>query len=245
MKKTILALILALSLPLLSATAADEKAPAETKDAKPRVKLETDMDRISYVLGVNIGQDLKQMNVDVNAEAMAQAISDVIKGEKFALSDEEMTKAMQAFQEKMREAQVKQQEEAMKAGEKNTEEGKLFLEANGKKEGVKTTASGLQYQVVKEGSGAQPLASDTVKVNYRGTFINGEEFDSSYKRNEPAQFPLGGVIAGWTEGLQLMKVGSTYKFFVPSDLAYGPQGRGGIPPNSTLIFDIELLEVVK
>jgi FKBP-type peptidyl-prolyl cis-trans isomerase FklB len=144
---------------------------------------------------------------------------------------------MMAFEKDMMEKQKA-------AGEKNASEGVKFLEDNKKKEGVKTTASGLQYKSLKEGSGAQPKATDTVTVNYRGTLTDGTEFDSSYKRNEPTTFPLSGVIKGWTEGLQLMKKGSKYQFFIPANLAYGERSPGaGIPPNSTLIFEVELLEV--
>jgi FKBP-type peptidyl-prolyl cis-trans isomerase len=130
------------------------------------------------------------------------------------------------------------------AAEKNLTEGSAFLAGNKAKEGVTTTASGLQYSVEKMGSGAKPAASDTVRVHYRGTLLSGKEFDSSYKRNEPAEFPVNGVIAGWTEALQLMPVGSKWKLFIPAALAYGEQGRQGIPPNATLLFDVELLEIV-
>ncbi|MEC7283749.1 MAG: FKBP-type peptidyl-prolyl cis-trans isomerase, partial [Pseudomonadota bacterium] len=140
---------------------------------------------------------------------------------------------------------AKQQEMAEQAAEKNIEAGLAYLEENGKKEGVVTTESGLQYEVLEEGEGASPEATDMVKVHYRGTLLDGTEFDSSYKRGEPAEFPLNRVISGWTEGVQLMKEGAKYRFHIPSELAYGARSTGAITPNSTLIFDVELLEVVK
>src|SRR5437667_9870592 len=153
------------------------------------------------------------------------------------MNPDQIKEVMATFEKDMEQKQKQ-------AGDKNKAEGAKFLEENKKKEGVKTTASGLQYKVVKDGSGAQPKATDTVTVNYRGTLINGTEFDSSYKRGQPATFPLNGVIKGWTEGLQLMKVGSKYQFFVPPNLAYGERSVGpDIAPNSTLIFEGELLGV--
>jgi len=152
------------------------------------------------------------------------------------MSEQEVRDTMMAFEKDMQQKQAE-------TAQKNVAEADKFLAANKTKEGVKSTESGLQYKVLKEGSGAQPKSSDTVTVNYRGTLIDGTEFDSSYKRGQPATFPVGGVIKGWTEALQLMKVGSKLQLFIPANLAYGEQGRPGIPPNSLLIFEVELMDV--
>ena len=207
-------------------------ADAQLKDQK---------DKVSYSIGLDIGTTLKRQLIDVNADFLNTGIQDGLSGKKPLLTEEETKATMAAFQKEMMEKQAA----AKKAtGEKNAAAGTKFLAENKTKEGVKTTASGLQYKVLKEGSGASPKASDTVKVNYRGTTIEGTEFDSSYKRGEPASFPVNRVIKGWTEGLQLMKVGSKYQFFVPADLAYAERGAGSdIGPNATLIFDVELLGI--
>ncbi|MCL2319167.1 MAG: FKBP-type peptidyl-prolyl cis-trans isomerase [Treponema sp.] len=153
--------------------------------------------------------------------------------------------AMEKIKAAFTQLQAKADEKMKVDGEKNKKEGEAYLAENAKKSGVTTTASGLQYEVITEGTGAKPLATDTVRVNYEGTFIDGKVFDSSYKRGQPAEFPVGHVIPGWAEGVQLMSVGSTYRFVVPSDLAYGPNGAQTIPPNATLIFKVELLDIVK
>ena len=202
-----------------------EKSP-QLKDQK---------DKVSYSIGLNIGFNLNRQNVQINPDVLSAGIKDAIAG-KPQLTTDQVKEVMTTFEKDMQQKQKA-------AGEKNASEGAKFLEENKKKEGVKTTASGLQYKAIKEGTGAQPKATDTVTVNYRGTLINGTEFDSSYKRGEPASFPLNGVIKGWTEGLQLMKVGSKYQFFVPPNLAYGERTVGpDITPNSTLIFEVELLD---
>jgi FKBP-type peptidyl-prolyl cis-trans isomerase FklB len=208
-------------------------ADTELKDQK---------DKVSYAIGLDIGTTMKRQLIDVNDELLNSGIKDGLSGTKPRMTDEEVKEVMSTFQKEM----MAKQATARKAtGEKNAAEGKKFLEENKKKEGVKTTADGLQYKVLKEGTGPMPKATDAVKVNYRGTTIDGTEFDSSYKRGEPATFPVNRVIKGWTEGLQLMKAGSKYQFFVPADLAYGERGAGSdIGPNSTLLFDVELLEVV-
>jgi FKBP-type peptidyl-prolyl cis-trans isomerase FklB len=199
-------------------------------------QLKDQKDKVSYSLGLNIGFNLSRQNISINPDALTAGIKDAIAG-KPQLTTDQVKETMAAFEKDMMEKQKA-------AGEKNAAEGTKFLEENKKKEGVKTTASGLQYKAVKEGTGAQPKGNDTVTVNYRGTLINGTEFDSSYKRGQPATFPLNGVIKGWTEGLQLMKTGSKYQFFVPPNLAYGDRALGpDIAPNSTLIFDVELLGV--
>jgi FKBP-type peptidyl-prolyl cis-trans isomerase FklB len=227
-------------------------ADAEPKDQNPKPAagaadqpigpLKDQKDKVSYAIGLDIGGTMKRQSIDVNEDLLNKGIQDGLSGSKGLLTDEQVKEVMGTFQKDM----ITKQAAARKAaGEKNAAEGKKFLEENKKKEGVKTTASGLQYKVLKEGTGPTPKATDTVKVNYRGTTIEGTEFDSSYKRGEPATFPVNRVIKGWTEGLQLMKAGSKYQFYVPADLAYGERGAGAdIGPNSTLLFDVELVEIV-
>jgi len=212
-------------------------AMAFTTACQKKVKLDNDKKKASYAIGEQIGSNLKQQNIDFDADALAQALRDASAG-KNEMSKEDMQAAMMKLQEM---AMKKQQE----AAEANAKAGKDFLEKNKSAAGVKTTASGLQYIMEKEGTGATPKKEDTVRVHYKGTLTNGEQFDSSYDRGQPAEFPVGGVIPGWTEALQLMKVGSKAKLFIPPELAYGPSGRPGIPPNSVLVFDVELLDIVK
>ncbi len=204
-------------------------------------QLKDQKDKVSYSIGLDIGTTLKRQLIDVNQDLLSNGIKDGLSGKKPLLTDEEVKATMATFQKDM---MTKQAATKKAAGEKNAAEGTKFLEENKKKEGVKTTASGLQYKVIKEGSGPSPKAVDAVKVNYRGTTIDGTEFDSSYKRGEPATFPVNRVITGWTEALQLMKVGSKYQLFIPPNLAYGERGAGSdIGPNSTLLFDVELLGI--
>ena len=227
MKKSLIILALTLALAPI--------APA----ADP--KLDNQKDKVSYSIGLDIGGTLKRQMIDVNEEVLNRGLQDGLKGEKPLLTDEQTKEVMQAFQKEML---AKQEAVKKEAGAKNSAAGKKFLDENKAKEGVKTTSSGLQYKVEKDGSGPRPSATDTVKVNYKGTTIDGKEFDSSYKRGEPATFPVNRVIKGWTEALQLMKVGSKYQLFIPADLAYGERGAGSdIGPNSTLIFDVELLGI--
>ena len=193
-------------------------------------------DKVSYSIGMQIGFNLGRQKVDVNPDMLAAGIKDAISG-KPLLTTEQVKDIMSQFEKDMEQKQKQ-------AGEKNKTEGEKFLEDNKKKPGVKTTASGLQYKVEKEGTGAPPKPTDMVTVNYRGTLIDGTEFDSSYKRNQPATFPVNGVIKGWTEALQLMKKGAKYQLFIPASLAYGERAMGpDIGPNSTLIFDVELQDV--
>jgi FKBP-type peptidyl-prolyl cis-trans isomerase FklB len=200
-------------------------------------QLKDPKDKASYSVGLNIGRNFKKQNIDLNPDALVAGVKDALSGKKPALSETEEREAMMALQ---KDAMEKQKS----VSDKNATDGKKFLEDNKKKEGVKATASGLEYKVIKEGNGAPPKASDTVTVDYKGTLIDGTEFDSSYKRGQPATFPLNGVIKGWTEGLQLMKPGAKYQFFIPADLAYGQRQMGpDIPPNSTLIFEVELKSV--
>ena len=199
--------------------------------------------RASYALGLEIGSNLKDLPVEIEMEIFMQGLLDRMQGR-----DELMTSAEAAELKREIVAEVRKVRKARRRekAEANRKKGETFLAENAKKKGVKVTKSGLQYLVLKEGSGPKPSADDTVKVHYKGTLIDGTEFDSSYKRGRPATFPLRGVIRGWTEGLQLMPVGSTYRFFIPSNLAYGDRGSGArIGPGETLIFDVELLEIVK
>lgn len=196
--------------------------------------LKDQKDKASYAIGLNIGTNLGRQKIAINPDAFAAGVKDGLNG-KPQMTDAEVKDTMTAFEKDMEAKQAA-------AGDKNAKDGEKFLADNKKKEGVKTTASGLQYKVIKEGTGPQPKETDTVTVNYRGTLIDGTEFDSSYKRGEPATFPLNAVIKGWTEGLQLMKVGSKYQLFIPASLGYGARGAGGdIGPNSALIFEVELM----
>ena len=191
--------------------------------AAEEVTLKTPKDKLSYIIGVQIGNDLKSQSIDVDPALVSKGLQDSILGNKLLISDQEAKDIIAAFQ---KERAAKMAEERKKLGEKNKQEGAAFLAENKKKEGVKTLPSGLQYKVIKEGTGKTPKATDTVVTQYKGTLIDGTEFDSSYKRNEPATFPVNGVIRGWTEALQLMKEGSKWQLVVPPELAYGEQGAG-------------------
>lgn len=220
-------LIVIVSASLLALPLFGQEKSTQLKDQK---------DKVSYSIGMNIGFNLVKQKVDINPDILAAGIKDALAG-KPQLTPDQVKEVMAQFEKDM-EAKQKQ------AGEKNKTEGAKFLEDNKKKPDVKTTASGLQYKVIKEGTGEKPKATDTVSVNYRGTLIDGTEFDSSYKRGQPATFPLNGVIKGWTEGLQLMKTGSKYQLFVPANLAYGERAVSPeLGANATLIFEVELLEV--
>ncbi len=202
------------------------------------VDLQTDKAKTSYVIGQQIGRQLKNDKLDIDPKVIGSAIADVMAGKESRISQADMMTIMQ-------KAQASAQAAAEGDSKENRAKSEKFLADNKSKPNVKTTKSGLQYEVLKEGKGASPAATSMVKVHYKGTLIDGTTFDSSYDRGEPAQFPLNNVIPGWTEGLQLMKVGGKNKFYIPSDLAYGPQGRPGIPANSALIFEVELLEILK
>lgn len=201
-----------------------------------KTNLQNDKEKASYAIGTQIGRSLKSQNADVDVTALTAGLSDALAGKEARLKPEEMQASLMKLQE---EAMKK----AVEGSEKNLKEGEAYLEKNKTKEGVKTTASGLQYEVVKEGTGPMPKETDNVKVHYTGTLINGEKFDSSVERGEPATFPVNGVIPGWTEALKMMKAGSKWKLAIPAKLAYGQQGRPGIPPNSVLLFEVELIEV--
>jgi FKBP-type peptidyl-prolyl cis-trans isomerase len=230
--------------------AVDGGATPETAagTAPAKVVLATDVDKTSYAVGVAMTQSLK--GAELNIEALCQGVRDQLGGKPLALEDEEIGTILQAFSAKMRAIQQVEREKMMEANKvdavTNKKIGADFLAENAKKEGVKTTASGLQYVITKQGDGKKPVPADSVKVHYKGTFLDGKEFDNSFKKGEPAVFPLSGprsVIAGWIEGLQLMNEGGKATLYIPGDLAYGDNGRPGIPPASTLIFEVELLEV--
>jgi FKBP-type peptidyl-prolyl cis-trans isomerase FklB len=196
--------------------------------------LKTQREKTSYALGVEVGSNLKRQGVDLDAALIAKGLQDALAGGTMLLTEAEVREVVQAFQ---RELMAKQQEAQKSVSAKAKAEGEAFLAANATKEGVVTLPSGLQYKVITPGSGASPKASDTVTVHYRGRLIDGTEFDSSYKRNEPTSFPVGGVIPGWTEALQLMKVGAKWELYIPAKIAYGDRGAGGvIPPGATLVF---------
>lgn len=201
------------------------------------------MDKVSYALGLGIGRQLSQMGAgELNIDDFAQAIKDVIAGEKLKVSDSEAQTIVQDFFKKQEE---KQRAAAAEAGKAAREAGEKYLAENAKKEGVVTLPSGLQYKVLTEGNGKKPKATDKVKCHYEGMLVDGTLFDSSIQRGEPATFPLNGVIAGWTEGLQLMAEGSKYRLFIPYNLGYGERGAGAsIPPYAALVFDVELIEVL-
>ena len=203
--------------------------------------LKTQKDKFSYALGMNLGANLHKQSVPVDPNIMARGLKDALAGGKTLLTEEEARVAITTVQNDMRE---KQQAKMQAAGGANKKEGEAFLADNKSKEGVIALPSGLQYKVLKEGNGPKPTATDSVVCNYRGTLINGTEFDSSTKHGGPATFPVNGVIKGWTEALQLMPVGSKWQLFVPSDLAYAERGAGGdIGPNATLIFEVELVSI--
>ena len=256
---TVLAMAAALTMMLLSNAWGQQSAPANTPPtttqaqtsaaATPQASttnsadsvLKTQKDKVSYALGMNMGTNLHRQSVDVDPAILMQGLKDGMAGNKPLLTDEEARAVLMQLQEEMRKKQAAQ---AQQAGQTNKTEGEAFLAANKTKEGVVTLPSGLQYKILKQGTGPKPSASDSVVCNYRGTLINGTEFDSSYKRGEPATFPVGQVIKGWTEALQLMPVGSKWQLFIPSGLAYGEHGAGAdIGPNSTLIFEVELLSI--
>jgi FKBP-type peptidyl-prolyl cis-trans isomerase len=223
-----------------------QQAPAKTGQA-PVAKnqnvlvLKTRKDKFSYALGMNLGTNLHKQSVPVDPAIVSRGLRDALAGGKMLLTEDEARAVMMEVQADIRK---KQQEQMQQAGQANQKEGEAFLAANKSKEGVVALPSGLQYKILKQGTGPMPTLNDSVVCNYRGTLINRTEFDSSYKRGEPATFPVNGVIKGWTEALQLMPVGSKWQLFVPSALAYGDRGAGAdIGPGATLIFEVELLSI--
>jgi len=203
-------------------------------------ELETEKQKLGYIIGMDIGKSLSEQGADVDLDSLIDAIRSTFNGEELAMTTEEAAAVRQAY---IQRRQAEQQAEASQAGAANLAEGQKFLAENKMKEGVQTTESGLQYKVMTMGDGAKPAATQTVKVHYRGTLLDGTEFDSSYARDEPISFALNRVIAGWTEGVQLMPVGSKFMFYIAPELAYGEGGGGPIPPNSTLVFEVELLDI--
>ena len=221
-------------------TGATKPRQSSTATHQP-FSLKTPQDKASYALGMNLGRSLHKQSVELEPDIVARGLKDALAGGKTLLTDDEAQAALTALQNDVR---AKQQEKMQQLAGKNKKEGDAFLAANKAKEGVVALPSGLQYKILTPGTGPKPSAADSVVCNYRGTLIDGTEFDSSYKRGQPATFPVGRVIKGWTEALQLMPVGSKWQLFIPSDLAYGERGAGAdIGPNATLIFEVELLSI--
>ncbi|MGO9649709.1 MAG: FKBP-type peptidyl-prolyl cis-trans isomerase [Terriglobales bacterium] len=247
---TLLASSLAQQTPAAAPPASSTKAqhsPAAQSQSKTQSKsksaptLTTQKDKFSYALGMNLGVNFKKQSVPVDPNLVARGLKDSLAGGKTLLTEDEARAVMTEVQNQFRK---QQQEKAQQLGEANKKEGAAFLAANKTKDGVVTLPSGLQYKILKAGTGPKPAATDTVTVNYRGTLINGAEFDSSYKHGQPATFTVGGVIKGWTEALQLMPSGSKWQLFIPADLAYRERGAGAdIAPNATLIFEVELMSI--
>lgn len=250
MKKSLFVLIFGLSFAASavaqgSGTGKLPEAPApkgQTPAAsnQPASPFKDQKDKVSYALGMNLAANFKSQSLEIDPNVLAQAMKDYLAG-KTLMTDDESRATLVQLQSDLR---AKQEQQMQQQADANKKEGDTFLAANKAKEGVVTTASGLQYKVLTQGTGPKPAASDTVVCNYKGTLINGKEFDSSYKRGQPAEFPVSGVIKGWTEALQLMPVGSKYQLFIPPDLAYGMRNMGpDIGPNATLIFEVELISI--
>jgi FKBP-type peptidyl-prolyl cis-trans isomerase FklB len=215
-------------------------AAAQHHAAAAPVVLKTDKDKQSYAIGMNIGKSIHRDGVDVDPNILLRGMKDALAGGKTVMTDDEAKAVMTNLQVELHKQQA---EKAQQAGDANKKAGDAFLAANKTKDGVITLPSGLQYKILTQGTGPKPTATDTVVCNYKGTLLDNTEFDSSYSRNQPLTIPVGGVIKGWTEALQLMPVGSKWQLFIPSDLAYGPQAKGPIGANSTLIFEVELLSI--
>ena len=231
-----------ISVMLLLVMSACSQPPQEEK----KVALDSDKAKLGYAMGMDAGSFFRQMENDADADAFIEAFKTAAAGGEIRIKPEDAVKVKQAFMQRKQKEQEEQMAKIEADGKANKEMGEKFLAANMQRDGIKKTESGLQYEVITPANGDKPQATDTVKVHYRGTLIDGTEFDSSIARGEPATFPLNQVIPGWTEGVQLMSVGSKYRFYVPSELAYGPRGAGPkIGPNSVLIFEVELLEIVE
>lgn len=216
-------------------------SPACLEKHTNKVKVESDEDKIAYTLGYNFGDQIAKNTESLNVDTLISGVMAGFAKEDGKLDEEARQTAMNSFRDQRREVMKRKQDAA---GAENKTKGETYLAANKAKEGVVTTESGLQYKVITAGEGKSPSADDKVSVHYKGTLVDGTEFDSSHKRGKPANFPVKGVIKGWTEALQLMKVGAKWELYIPSDLAYGPRGPGKIGPDATLIFEVELLEIV-
>lgn len=215
--------------------------PAIAQEGQP-VQLDSDEAKVSYSLGAQIGRQLKMMGAEIDTDVFVRAINDVLTEQELALSQDEIQQVMMDFQ---REIQQRMEREREEAAVSNLAEGKAFLEAKKAEDGVTVTESGLMYEVLQQGTGETPTADDMVKVHYTVASIDGEEFDSSVMRGDPIELPVsGGMIDGWTEALTKMKVGDKWRLYLPADLAYGEGGRGAIPPNATLVFTVELFDIV-
>jgi FKBP-type peptidyl-prolyl cis-trans isomerase FklB len=245
--------LLAAGIVLLGSAVAQQTPTTNTTPAKPRqstgttghtaarpLVLQTEKDKRSYAIGLNVGKSLHRDAIDVDPKIVLRGLQDAMANGKVLLTDDQIKTVMTDLQNQVRQ---KQEEKRLAMVETNKKAGTAFLAANATKPGVVTLPSGLQYKILTAGTGPKPSASDSVVCNYRGSLLDNTEFDSSYKRGQPATFPVSGVIKGWTEALQLMPVGSKWQLFIPADLAYGERGQGPIGPNSTLIFDVELLSI--
>jgi len=226
---------------MLTVAAAAQNAPAPAPPNAPAPALKTPLEKRSYALGLNIGGQMRKESVELDPALLLQGLKDAMAGNQPLMTDDEVRAALVDLQNEMRTRQAQIQKEL---GAKNKQAGEAFLAENKKKEGVVTLASGLQYKILKAGEGKKPTAEDTVVCQYRGTLLDGKEFDSSYKRNQPATFQVNRVIKGWTEALQLMPAGSKWQLFIPPDLAYGERSPSpDIPPDSTLVFEVELVSI--
>lgn len=232
-------LLFAVPVVLLSAAVSAQDG---AKEKSPAV-LETDIAKMSYVIGLQFGGSLKEAGMELDMAAFGAAVEDVMKDREPALTPEQMAEAQNSLREKMMAKRAELEKKKSEEAEKSKAAGVEFLKTNGARPEVKTTASGLQYEVLTEGTGPMPKATDTVSVHYKGTLMDGKTFDSSYDRGEPANFQINNLIPGWVEALPMMKVGSKWKLYIPSELGYGDRGAGEIPPGATLIFEMELLEI--
>jgi FKBP-type peptidyl-prolyl cis-trans isomerase FklB len=217
-------------------------ATSPAGEAAPSMTFKNDQEKVSYVIGYQAGSQFRAQDLQLDMAIMVQGLKDGFGGQRPAVPDDQAKQVLTAFQKDVAEKAAKKRQEMAAV---NLASSKAFLEANAKKEGVKVLPDGLQYRVITEGTGKTPTKTDLVKVNYKGTLASGVEFDNSYKRGQPAEFGVGQVIKGWTEALEMMKEGSKWELYIPPDLAYGENGRPSIPPNSALIFEVELIEIVK
>jgi FKBP-type peptidyl-prolyl cis-trans isomerase len=223
----------------------EREAPAQVSSVPDDPALKSPKEKLSYAIGANVGMGVRKQSLDVDLDVLIQGIKDTLAGGKLLMTGDQISASLLSAQEELKKKQAPQIEKMKGLAEKNRKEGEAFLSGNKTKEGVVTLESGLQYKILKAGDGQKPTGDDTVVCHYRGTLLDGTEFDSSHKRNQPATFPLARVIKGWTESLQLMPVGSKWQLFIPSDLAYGERGAPGgkIGPNATLIFEVELISI--